>query len=200
MGINKYNSEGYYDPTVYEALSNIEKEEKAARRVYRPLVYICSPYAGDIERNVNMARIYSRLKVTVRTTESVEEYARFPKSKKDAAKDHGGFVAGVLKGGRRKVDTVVSRSMVALDGDRIEPGFLEDYEKKVSYASALYSTHSHTPDTPRVRLVFPLARDVTPEEYVAVARYLAQSLGMDYFDECSGQWGICLQGDGWGVA
>ena len=53
MGINKYNSEGYYDPTVYEALSNIEKEEKAARRVYRPLVYICSPYAGDIERNVH---------------------------------------------------------------------------------------------------------------------------------------------------
>ena len=63
MGINKYNSEGYYDPTVYEALSNIEKEEKAARRVYRPLVYICSPYAGDVERNVNMARIYSRFAV-----------------------------------------------------------------------------------------------------------------------------------------
>ena len=60
MGINKYNSEGYYDPTVYEALSNIEKEEKAARRVYRPLVYICSPYAGDVERTVNMARVYSR--------------------------------------------------------------------------------------------------------------------------------------------
>ena len=63
MGINKYNSEGYYDPTVYEALSNIEKEEKAARRVYRPLVYICSPYAGDVERNVNMARVYSRCAV-----------------------------------------------------------------------------------------------------------------------------------------
>lgn len=63
MGINKYNSEGYYDPTVYEALSNIEKEEKAAKRVYRPLVYICSPYAGDVERNVNMARVYSRFAV-----------------------------------------------------------------------------------------------------------------------------------------
>lgn len=59
MGINKYNSEGYYDPTTYEALSNIEKEEKATKRVYRPLVYICSPYAGDVERNVNMARAYS---------------------------------------------------------------------------------------------------------------------------------------------
>ena len=63
MGINKYNSEGYYDPTVYEALSNIEKEEKAARRVYRTLVYICSPYAGDVERNVNMARVYSHFAV-----------------------------------------------------------------------------------------------------------------------------------------
>ena len=56
MGINKYNSEGYYDPTVYEALSNIEKEEKAARRIYRPLVYICSPYAGNVEQNVNMGK------------------------------------------------------------------------------------------------------------------------------------------------
>lgn len=128
-----------------------------------------------------------RLKVTIRTSESAEEYARFPKSKRDEAKDHGGFVAGVLKGGRRKIDTVVSRSMVALDGDRIEPGFLADYEKNVPYASVLYSTHSHTEDAPRVRLVFPLTRDVSPEEYVAVARYLAQTLGMDYFDECSYQ-------------
>ena len=63
MGINKYNSEGYYDPTVYEALSNIEKEEKAARRICRPLVYICSPYAGNVEQNVNMARVYSRFAV-----------------------------------------------------------------------------------------------------------------------------------------
>lgn len=63
MGISKYNHEGYPDPTTYEALSNIAKEEKAAKRVYRPLVYICSPFAGDIENNVNMARIYSRFAV-----------------------------------------------------------------------------------------------------------------------------------------
>ena len=63
MGISKYNSEGYHDPTVYEALSHIEKEEKAVRRVYRPLVYICSPYAGNVEQNVNMARVYSRFAV-----------------------------------------------------------------------------------------------------------------------------------------
>lgn len=63
MGISKYNSECYHDPTVYEALSRIEKEEKAARRVYLPLVYICSPYVGDVKQNVNMARVYSRFAV-----------------------------------------------------------------------------------------------------------------------------------------
>lgn len=63
MGISKYNSEGYHDPTTYEALSRIEKEEKAAKKAYRPLVYICSRYAGEVETNVNMARVYSRFAV-----------------------------------------------------------------------------------------------------------------------------------------
>ena len=96
-------------------------------------------------------------------------------------------MAGVLKGGRRKVDTVESRSMVALDGDRIDAAFLENYESICPYTSALYTTHSSTEENPRVRLVFPLTRDVTPEEFVAVSRYLAQMLGIDYFDECSYQ-------------
>lgn len=63
MGISKYNSEGYHDPTTYEALSKIEKEEKAAKRAYRPLVYICSPFAGDVEGNTERARRYSRFAV-----------------------------------------------------------------------------------------------------------------------------------------
>ena len=58
MGVSKYNSEGYYDPTAYEALTKIVQEEKAAR--YRPLVYICSPYSGDTEGNTEKARRYSR--------------------------------------------------------------------------------------------------------------------------------------------
>ena len=57
MGVNMRNSEGYYDPTAYEALSKIEREAKAAR-AYRPLVYICSPLSGDMERNQQNARRY----------------------------------------------------------------------------------------------------------------------------------------------
>lgn len=64
MGIDKFNSEGYYDPTAYEALTVIEKEEKAAK-AFRPLVYICSPYSGDIERNTESARRYSRFAIVM---------------------------------------------------------------------------------------------------------------------------------------
>ena len=62
MSINKFNSEGYYDPTTYEALTNIEKEERALR-AFRPIVYICSPYAGEVAANVENARRYSRFAV-----------------------------------------------------------------------------------------------------------------------------------------
>ena len=62
MNINKFNSEGYYDPTTYEALSSIEKEERSLR-TFRPIVYICSPYAGDVETNVQKARRYCRFAV-----------------------------------------------------------------------------------------------------------------------------------------
>lgn len=65
MSIDKFNSEGYYDPTTYEALTNIHREEVAAdkKAAYLPLVYVCSPYAGDVENNVANAKKYSRFAV-----------------------------------------------------------------------------------------------------------------------------------------
>ncbi len=56
MSINKYNAEGYYDPTAYEALTQIERAAK--QRPYLPLTYICSPFKGDTERNILSARRY----------------------------------------------------------------------------------------------------------------------------------------------
>lgn len=140
-----------------------------------------------VNKTTKYTNLKERLKVTIRTTESAEEYAKMSKAQRDAAKDHGGFVGGILVGGRRKIDTVESRSMIALDGDRIDKDFLDDYETNAPYTSFLYTTHSHTPDNPRVRLIFPLTRNITAEEFVAVSRYLAQMLGIDYFDECSYQ-------------
>lgn len=62
MSISKFNSEGYFDPTAYGSLSVIDKEERALR-AFRPIVYICSPFAGDIDTNVKVARAYSRFAV-----------------------------------------------------------------------------------------------------------------------------------------
>lgn len=62
---DKYNAERYSDPTAYAALTNIEREEKAARKtiIYRPVVYICSPFSGNVEYNTKRARAYSRFAV-----------------------------------------------------------------------------------------------------------------------------------------
>lgn len=62
MSIDKYNAEGYYDPTAYEAMTIIEKEERALR-AFRPIVYICSPYAGETQSNIKAAQKYSRFAV-----------------------------------------------------------------------------------------------------------------------------------------
>ena len=60
MSVDIRNSEGYLDPTPYQAFLEIEHDEHRALRAFRPIVYICSPYAGDVERNVAAARKYSR--------------------------------------------------------------------------------------------------------------------------------------------
>ena len=62
MSISRYNSEGYPDPTTHDALSNIEQKTKAVR-AYRPLVYICSRFSGDVTGNIANARKYSRFAV-----------------------------------------------------------------------------------------------------------------------------------------
>lgn len=140
-----------------------------------------------VNKTISFDALKERLKTTIRTTESAEEYAKMSKAQRDAAKDHGGFVGGTLKGGRRKIDTVELRSMIALDGDRIDKAFLDNYETIAPYTSVLYTTHSSTEDSPRVRIIFPMTRDVSSEEFVAVSRYVAQALGIDFFDECSYQ-------------
>ena len=81
-----------------------------------------------VNKTISFDALKERLKTTIRTTESAEEYAKMSKAQRDAAKDHGGFVGGTLRGGRRKIDTVELRSMIALDGDRIDKDFLENYE------------------------------------------------------------------------
>ena len=124
-----------------------------------------------------------RISHTIRTAETVEQYMKMTKAKQDAIKDVGGFVMGKLKGGRRKKDCVEFRSALTLDMDHASQDIPEQVEMFFDFRCLIYSTHKHTPENPRLRLIIPLSRKVSPDEYVAVARKVAEDIGIEMFDD-----------------
>lgn len=124
-----------------------------------------------------------RISQTHRTAETVEQYRKLGKAKQDDIKDVGGFVLGTLKGGRRKKDCVLTRSGLSLDMDYATPDIVDQVEMFFSFHCFFYSTHKHTPEKPRLRLIIPLSREVSPDEYAAVARKVAEEIGMELFDD-----------------
>lgn len=131
--------------------------------------------------------ILKRLEAPTRTQETTAEYAKMTKAEQDQIKDVGGFIGGSLKDGRRKSENVLTRQIVTLDADFAPPGLDEDLEMLATYAYAVYSTHKHAPEKPRLRVLIPLDKPVTPDEYEAIARKLAEDIGIDYFDDTTYQ-------------
>lgn len=134
---------------------------------------------------VTLDELYKRLKHPLRTSETTAQYKKMSKADRDSAKDKGGFMAGKLKGTRRKKEDVLSRSMITLDGDRLRSDFITWYKENHIYTSILYTTHSHTPEAPRGRILIPATRDMTPEEANAISRYFASWIGISQIDPCS---------------
>ena len=125
----------------------------------------------------------SRVSATIRTTETTQEYQKMSKDQQASAKDVGGYVAGHLREGRRKKGNVLCRSMILLDMDYGTPGIWDDTLINLPYRCCAYSTHKHTPEQPRIRLVIPLSREVSEAEYPATARMVAKEIGIDLFDD-----------------
>lgn len=134
---------------------------------------------------VTFDELYKRLKHPLRTSETTAQYKKMSKADRDSAKDKGGFMAGKLKGTRRKKEDVLSRSMITLDGDKLRSDFITWYKENHIYTSILYTTHSHTPEAPRGRILIPTTRDMTPEEANAISRYFASWIGISQIDPCS---------------
>lgn len=131
--------------------------------------------------------LVERLSTTSRTPESQGEYKNMTKSQQDKIKDIGGFVAGKLKNGSRKAENVESRDIITLDADFAAVDFCDQLDIFLSCAWCVYSTHKHTPEKPRLRLLIPLDRSATAEEYEAVARKIADNIGIDQFDDTTYQ-------------
>ncbi len=151
-----------------------------------PIAYGNSCYAKTwLNKTIRFDALCDRLSATIRTSETAEEYPKLAKADRDRAKDKGGFVGGQLRDNRRKRENVDCRSMLTEDVDHADTVFIQRFTEDCRYAACLYTTHGHTLEAPRVRIVVPLIRDVTPEEYTAIARYFADEWGIDQFDECS---------------
>ena len=136
-------------------------------------------------KKMEWSELLDRLSKTTRTQETVAEYRAMSKSQQSDIKDVGGFVGGYLNNGSRT--DVRFRSVLCLDADFGDSQIWTDWQTFYGYAAAIYSTHKHTPEKPRLRLVVPLARNVTPEEYQAIGRRIAHTLGIDKFDDTSYQ-------------
>jgi len=134
-------------------------------------------------REMLWSELLQKLSQTTRTRETLAEYMKMAKSQQDNIKDVGGFVGGTLKGGRRKADAVVWRQVLALDADFVQGDLWAAIEMFCDFGCAIYSTHKHSPEKPRLRVVIPLARPVTPDEYPAIGRRVAADLGIDMFDD-----------------
>lgn len=129
--------------------------------------------------------LLDRLSNVTRTGETVAEYARMSRERQSEIKDVGGFVGGYCRNGNRT--DIDHRSMLTLDADFADMGLWDDFKMIYGNAAAIYSTHKHKPDAARLRLVIPLARDVSPDEYQAISRRIAADLGIDKFDDTTYQ-------------
>ncbi|MGL5440815.1 MAG: VapE domain-containing protein [Filifactoraceae bacterium] len=134
-------------------------------------------------KSMNWSSLVEKLGSTTRTPETVSDYKKSSKTEKDRIKDVGGFVGGTLKNGRRLKANVANRTLLTLDIDYAQGDVWSSIELLYDFAVVMYSTHTHTSDNQRLRLVIPLERPVLPEEYQAISRMVANDLGMDQFDD-----------------
>lgn len=138
-------------------------------------------------RTLKWSALVKKLQEPTRTPETRDEYDSMKKTEQDRVKDVGGFVGGTLIGGRRGRDSVESRYLITLDVDFAGQDFADVMGALYDFGCCIYSTHKHRPEKPRLRLLIPLDRPVSPEEYEAVARKLAEDIGIEMFDDTTYQ-------------
>lgn len=132
-----------------------------------------------------ISELWDKLRVPARGKETVAQYLGLKKPQQDELKDVGGFVGGSLNGPRRKARNVTGRDIITLDFDSIPPGGKDDVLRRIGALGCgycVYSTRKHQPAAPRLRVLLPLDRTVTADEYEPIARKAAEWIGLEFAD------------------
>ncbi len=139
---------------------------------------------SKIWKNTQMlwSEFVDRLREPHHTNETFKEFISATKEEQLHIKDVGGYVGGYLRGGKRNPENVVHRQVATLDIDFAHLDFWDDFTLNFDFAAIMHGTHKHSEASPRYRLIFPLSRECSPDEYVAVTRQIAGQLGIDLFD------------------
>lgn len=129
-----------------------------------------------ISQKLMLSELYEKLRIPVRSTESLAEYLGMKKGQQDDLKDVGGFVGGELSDGKRRAASVKGRDIIVLDLDNLPPGGTDDILRRLDGLGCgycCYSTRKHRPEAPRLRVILPLDRTVTADEFEPAARRTA---------------------------
>ena len=129
------------------------------------------------------SNLVQKLATPVVTAETYKRFISATKEEQSKIKDVGGFVGGFLTNGRRDKTNVLYRQLITLDIDFSHENFWWDFTMLFDCAAAIHSTHKSCPEKPRHRLIIPLDREVSQEEYQAIARKVAGDLNIDLFDQ-----------------
>ena len=133
-------------------------------------------------KKILWSEMVERLRKGHRTNVTFKEYKSANKMDQGKIKDVGGYVGGFLRQGKRSPANVAFRQLLTLDVDFAHLEFWEDFSLQYENAAVLHATHTHSDEAPRYRLIIPLDREVTPDEYSAVSRKVAGILGIELFD------------------
>jgi putative DNA primase/helicase len=135
-------------------------------------------------KTTSWGKLKSALSKVKRTEENMAAYDRLPREEKLAIKDVGGFVGGTLEGENRKKSAVTGRTLFTLDVDFGSEDIWDLFNLFIGCSAVLYSTHSDRKNGPRhFRIVGPYTRPVSPIEHEAISRKLAETIGIEYFDD-----------------
>ena len=137
------------------------------------------------ESGILWSEFVDRVKNPVHSAETLDEYLAYPKHQQDDLKDVGGFVGGTFENNIRKAAYVKGRDLLTLDLDNIPAGGAGDIVRRVSglsCAAVVYSTRKHAGYAPRLRVIVPLDKTATADEYEPAARKLAALIGMEFCD------------------
>lgn len=134
-------------------------------------------------KSILWSKLVQKLSEPVITGETYKQFIAASKAEQGRIKDVGGFVGGSLLNGKRKKESVKYRQLLTLDIDFSHDNFWWDFTMLYGCAAFIHSTHKSSPEKPRHRLIIPLSREVSAEEYEPIARRIAGDMNIELFDQ-----------------